>query len=99
MPAVPLPHPTRGLRRLRLGHQAIERALVRSSVGALAAGRATCRHCHRSPLVGEMVHVYASGARRGEEIVCQLCRPLRTSEPERSVLVRSPEQAGSVRRT
>ena len=98
MPTVSLPHPTRGLRRLRLDPQAIERALVRASVGALADGRATCRHCHRSPLVGEVVHLYAAG-RRGEEIVCELCRPLRTAAPARSVLVRSPEQAGSVRRT
>jgi hypothetical protein len=93
MPTVSLPHPTRGLRRLRLDSHAIERALVRASVGALAEGRASCRHCHRSPLVGEVVHVY-----RGEQIVCELCRPLRTGEPDRSMLVRSPEQAGSVRR-
>ena len=98
MPTVSLPHPARGLRRLRFDSGALERSLVRSSVGALAAGRPTCRHCHRSPLVGEVVHVYATG-RRGEDIVCELCRPLRTAEPVRSVLVRSPEQAGSVRRT
>jgi hypothetical protein len=97
MPTVSLPHPTRGLRR-RPDSQAIERALVRASVGALAEGRAICRHCHRSPLVGEVVHVYRSGSRRDEEIVCELCRPLRTLAPDRSILVRSPEQAGSVRR-
>jgi hypothetical protein len=99
MPTVSLPHPARGLRRGRLDSQAIERALVRSSVDALAAGRATCRHCHRSPLVGEVVHLYGSGGRGGDEIVCELCRPLRAADPERSLLVRSPEQAGSVRRT
>jgi hypothetical protein len=77
--------------------QAIERSLVRSSVGALTSGREKCHHCHRTPLVGEIVHVYGSGSRHGEEIVCELCRPLRTAAPERSVLVRSPEQAGSVR--
>ena len=97
MPTVSLPHPGRGLRRLRLDSQAIERALVRSSVGALTKGRDTCRHCHRSPLVGEVVHVYGSGTRRGEELVCELCRPLRAAMPDRSVLVRSPEQAGLVR--
>jgi hypothetical protein len=77
--------------------KAIERALVRSSVGALVLGRHTCRHCHRTPLVGEVVHVYGGGPRRGEEIVCELCRPLRTAEPERSVRVRPAERAGSVR--
>ena len=56
----------------------------------------TCRHCHRTPLVGEHVHVYGSG-RRGEEIVCELCRPLRTAAPERTVLVRSAEQRATVR--
>jgi hypothetical protein len=75
---------------------AIERALVRSSVGALSARLDRCCHCHRTPLVGEAVYVYATG-RHGEEIVCELCRPLRTAAPERSVLVRSPEQAASVR--
>jgi hypothetical protein len=96
MPAVSLPHPGRGLRRIRIDSGAIERALVRASVGALKDGRYVCRHCHRTPLTGELVHVYGSG-RRGEEIVCELCRPLRTAAPDRSVLVRSPEQAGSVR--
>ena len=97
MPTVSLPHPHRGLRRLRLDAQAIERALVRSSVGALQKGRSTCHHCHRTPLVGEVAHVYGTGSRRGEELVCELCRPLRTASPERSVVVRSAEQAGCVR--
>jgi hypothetical protein len=43
------------------------------------------------------VHLYGSGTRRGEELVCELCRPLRAAMPDRSVLVRSPEQAGLVR--
>jgi hypothetical protein len=97
MPTVSAPAAPRALRRLRLDSSAIERALVRSSVGALAKGRDTCRHCHRTPLVGEVVHLYARGRRAGEELVCELCRPLRAAEPDRSVLVRSPEQRGSVR--
>jgi hypothetical protein len=46
--------------------------------------------------VGERVYLYASGPDR-EEIVCELCRPLRVAQPVRSLLVRSPEQAGAVR--
>jgi hypothetical protein len=98
MPTVPLPLHVRGLRRMRLtwNSSAIETALVRASVGALGAGRPCCGHCRRTPLVGEQVYVYESG-RRGEEVVCELCRPLRTTAPDRTVLVRSPEQLGSVR--
>jgi hypothetical protein len=41
--------------------------------------------------VGECVYVY------GEHIVCELCRPLHVAAPDRTLLVRSPEQAGAVR--
>jgi hypothetical protein len=96
MPTVPLHLPARGLRRIRMQSSAIETALVRASVGALKAGRAVCRHCHRTPLVGECVYVY-SGGRRGDEFVCELCRPLQTAVPDRTVLVRPAEWQGSVR--
>ena len=97
MATVSLHSPARGFRRPRIDSTAIENALVRASVGALKEGRHTCRHCHRTPLVGEVVHLYGAGSRRGPEIVCDLCRPLRTASPDRSVIVRSAEQAGSVR--
>jgi hypothetical protein len=98
MPAVPLPLPARGPRRIRLdvASSAIETALVRASVGALRDGRHACRHCHRTPLVGEQVYVYASG-RRGDEVVCEPCRPLRTAAPDRTVLVRPADQRATVR--
>ena len=99
MPTVSLPTTHRGFplpRRSRRPSGAIAAALVRRSVGALAAGLHACRHCHRTPLVGERVYLYAA-ARDQEEIVCELCRPLRRVQPERSLLVRSPEQAGAVR--
>jgi len=92
MPTVPLSLAARGARRLRFSSTAIETALVRASVGALSAGRHGCRHCHRTPLVGEVVHVYSS-AKHGEELVCELCRPLRTAPPDRTVRVRSAEAA------
>lgn len=98
MPTVSLPSPTRGLPVLRRGRDnaaALEAALVRRSVGALEGDRHACRHCHRTPLVGEHVYLYVLGRHR-EEIVCELCRPRRTAAPDRTLIVRSPEQ-GSVR--
>jgi hypothetical protein len=90
MPTVSLPGPL--ARRPRRSSSAVAAALVRRSVGALSAGRHTCRHCHRTPLVGECVYVF------GADLVCELCRPLRAGAPDRTLLVRSPEQAGAVHR-
>jgi hypothetical protein len=90
MPTVSLPASL--TRRPRRSSSAVAAALVRRSVGALSAGRHTCRHCHRTPLVGEQVYLYARGA-HDEEIVCELCRPLQTAPPERTVRVRSAEAA------
>jgi hypothetical protein len=69
----------------------IEQALLRRSVGRLADERPRCAHCHRTPLVGERVYLYA------QAIVCELCRPRRRNAPERSELVRSPEHKRAVR--
>ena len=69
----------------------LELALLRKSVGALAARRERCVHCHRTPLVGERVYLY------GQRLVCELCRPLRREAPERSELVHSPEHKRAVR--
>jgi hypothetical protein len=69
----------------------IERALLRKSVGLLTEERPRCAHCHRTPLVGERVYLYA------QALVCELCRPRRRGAPERSELVRSPEHKRAVR--
>ena len=69
----------------------VEISLLRHSVGALSARRLGCVHCHRTPLVGEIVHMY------GERLVCELCRPLRREPPARTERVRSPEQQRAVR--
>ena len=69
----------------------MERALLRRSVGALSDERPLCVHCHRTPLIGERVYLYA------ERIVCELCRPRRREAPQRSELVRSPEHKRAVR--
>jgi hypothetical protein len=73
----------------------VEISLLRQSVGALAERRTRCDHCRRTPLVGERVYMYAAAA--GERLVCELCRHLRREQPERSELVHSAENAGSVR--
>ena len=52
-------------------------------------------HCDRTPLTGEVVHVYATAA--GERLVCELCRPLRRQAPARSELMHAPEHERSVR--
>ena len=69
----------------------IAQALLRKSVGLLTDERPRCAHCHRTPLVGERVYLYA------QAIVCELCRPQRRTAPERSELVRSPEHKRAVR--
>ena len=69
----------------------IESALLRKNVGLLTDARPHCHHCHRTPLVGERVYLYASA------LVCELCRPRRRDAPQRSELVRSPEHRRAVR--
>jgi hypothetical protein len=69
----------------------MEISLLRHSVGALSARRLGCVHCHRTPLVGEIVHMY------GDRLVCELCRPLHREPPARTESVRSPEHQRAVR--
>ena len=71
----------------------LERELLRKSVGALAAGRASCDDCGRTPLVGERVHLFCDGA-----LMCDLCRPRRDDLPERSEVVHHSERGHTVRR-
>jgi len=71
----------------------LERELLRKSVGALAAGRASCDDCGRTPLVGERVHLFGDGA-----LMCDLCRPRRDDLPERSEVVHHSERGHTVRR-
>ncbi len=76
---------------IRHRHPLMEISLLRQSVGALTARRHGCVHCHRTPLVGEVVHLY------GESLVCELCRPRRREAPGRSEPVRSPEYQRAVK--
>jgi hypothetical protein len=70
-----------------------ERVLLRRGVGALAAGRARCADCGRTPLVGERVHLYE----RVQGVVCELCRPLRRDDALTSEPVRHSEHGHTVR--
>ena len=72
----------------------LELALLRRGVDQLTAGRERCEHCHRTPLVGERVYVYDSGA-----IVCELCRALEGSAPRGSRIVHGPEFGHTMRIT
>jgi hypothetical protein len=69
----------------------LEISLLRHSVGALNSRRHSCVHCHRTPLIGEVVHIYGQG------LVCELCRPLRREPPASSEIVRSPEHDRAVK--
>jgi len=71
------------------------RALLRRSMGEHEADRHRCAHCNRTPLTGEVVHIYVVAA--GERLVCELCRPLRRQAPARSELMHAPEHERSVR--
>ena len=80
-----LPHPRPRMRTPR------EISLLRKSTGDSDRVATTCAHCHRTPLVGEHVHVY------GERLVCQLCRHLRREPPGETVVMHSPEHLRAVK--
>ena len=73
----------------------LETALLRRSVASAASRRQACRHCGRVPLVGERIHFFDGHV--GAELVCDLCRPLRSEAPGRSELMHSPEHERAVR--
>jgi hypothetical protein len=75
----------------------LERAILRRSVTEHADALDRCVHCHRTPLTGEVVHLYVTGGE--ERLVCELCRPLRRETPARSELMHAPEHDRSVRVT
>jgi hypothetical protein len=75
----------------------LERAILRRSLGEHETKLERCMHCHRTPLTGEVVHVYSTGGE--ESLVCELCRPLRREPPARSQLMHAPEHDRSVRVT
>jgi hypothetical protein len=88
--------PTLSLRRASApARPPLEQALLRRSVGESEAHRNCCVHCQRTPLTGELVHVYETVGE--ERLVCDLCRPLRREPPARSQLMHAPERERAVR--
>ena len=70
----------------------LELRLLRKGVGDLRDERDNCADCGRTPLTGERLHHYVSGA-----VVCELCRPSHHGEPDRSELVRHSEHGHAVK--
>jgi hypothetical protein len=70
----------------------LELAMLRRGVDERAAGGERCARCHRTPLVGERVYDYESGA-----VLCELCRAIDPHTPLRSSLVHGPEWGHTVR--
>ena len=88
--------PTLSLRRSSApARPALEQAILRRSVGEHEAHRHRCTHCDRTPVIGEVVHLYATV--EGERLVCELCRPLRREPPVGSRLMHSPAHDRTVR--
>jgi hypothetical protein len=54
--------------------------ILRRSLGALGHDRSSCSRCHRTPVAGELMHVFAS-----EKKLCALCLA-RLPEAEREPL-------------
>jgi len=79
------------------GHvEQLERLLLRRGLGELEADRSRCADCGRTPLTGELVHLYGG---RQHRIVCELCRTTRREAPIASELVRHCEHGHAVRLT
>lgn len=72
----------------------LELELLRQSVDRLAAGSERCAHCQRTPLIGERIYVYGTGA-----IVCELCRAFEPAEPRATRVVHGPEFGHTMRIT
>ncbi len=70
----------------------LELALLRRGVHELAAGRERCARCDRTPLIGERVYLYGSGA-----MLCELCRALERQAPDGSRTVHGPEYGHTLR--
>lgn len=60
----------------------------------LAGGAERCTNCHRTPLVGERIYEYATGA-----VACELCRRRQRAIPHGSHIVHGPEFGHTMRIT
>jgi hypothetical protein len=74
----------------------LQRLLMRHGAGTLEADRHRCADCGRSPLIGEVVHLYEG---RGGGVICELCRQLRPEAPVATASVRHSVHGHAVRLT
>ncbi len=74
----------------------LQRLLMRHGAGTLEADRHRCADCGRSPLIGEVVHLYEG---RSGGVVCELCRQLRREAPVATASVRHSVHGHAVRLT
>jgi hypothetical protein len=72
----------------------LELALLRRGLVELSAECERCARCHRTPLVGERVYSYASGA-----VLCELCKADQNETPLNSRLVHGHEFGHTMRIT
>ena len=72
----------------------LELALLRRGLDERLAGSERCTSCHRTPLVGERIYVYESGA-----IACELCRRRQRGVPRQSRIVHGQEFGHTMRIT
>jgi hypothetical protein len=70
----------------------LELALLRRGVDQRVAGRERCGRCNRTPLIGERIYVYDTGA-----MLCELCRAAQHDAPRGSRLVHGPEFGHTMR--
>jgi hypothetical protein len=73
----------------------LELALLRRGLDQRLAGDSQqCTNCHRTPLIGERIYEYPSGA-----VACELCRRRERSTPQGSHVVHGPEFGHTMRIT
>ena len=72
----------------------LELALLRTGVDERTAEDERCRHCRRTPLIGEHVYFDEQGT-----MLCELCRLLDGEEPLRARLVHGPAFGHTIRIT
>lgn len=73
-----------------------EISLLGAGKGADAPGTQRCVHCLRTPLIGEVVHIYQS-AGGTDRTVCALCRSRHREPPARTEIVHSSEHHRAVK--
>jgi hypothetical protein len=71
---------------------ALERTLLRRGLTRRAQDANSCADCGRTPLAGEHVYKFSRG-----ETVCELCRPLRRTEPASTAIQHGHPHGSTVR--